>query len=112
MHCPEINGLTFDQSSLDALEEIRQKKELGNLLTTVLAGSVWVKIFIGRTGLANPFGIGWTIGKTQWGVWSESMMASGLIVSKSISNIARSQAATHSGKEFKFWEAMMYGCGH
>lgn len=112
MHCPEISGLTFDQSSLDALEEIRQKKELGNLLATVLAGSVWVKIFIGRTGLSNPLGIGWSISRYEWEIWAESMRASGLIVSKVISNIARRQAEIHSGKEFKFWEAMMYGCGH
>lgn len=112
MHCPEISGLTFDQSSLDALEEIRQKKELGKVLATVLAGSVWVKIFIGRTGLANPFGIGWSIGRYEWEIWAESMIASGPIVSKSIRDIAYRQAETHSGKEFKFWEAMMYGCGH
>ena len=112
MHCPEINGLTFDQSSLDALEQIRQLKELGNLLATVLAGSVWVKMFVGRTGLANPFGIGWQIGRNQWGVWAEAMKASGPIVRVSIERIAFRQAETHSGKEFLFWEAMMYGCGH
>ncbi len=112
MHCPEINGLTFDQSSIEALEKIGQVKELGNLLTTALAGSVWVKIFIGRTGLANPFGIGWQVNHYQWGVWAEAMKASGPIVSKVISDIAFRQAELHSGKEFKFWEAMMYGCGH
>ena len=112
MHCPDIEGLTFDQSSLDALEEIRQKKELGKVLATVLAGSVWVKIFIGRTGLANPFGIGWSISQYQWEVWAESMKASHPIVSASIKRIAHRETERHSGKEFKFWEAMMYGCDH
>lgn len=112
MHCPDIDGLTFDQSSLDALEEIRQVKKLGNILATVLAGSVWVKIFIGRTGLANPFGIGWSISRYEWEVWAEAMKASNPIVSGRIQQIAFRQAEIHSGKEFKFWEAMMYGCGH
>lgn len=112
MNCPEISGLTFDQSSIAAIEEIRQKQKLGNILATLTAGSVMVKIFLGREGLANPFGIGWQLSRHDWNTWSEAVMASGPITRASIQRIALLQVEKHSGKERQFWEAILYGCGH
>lgn len=112
MQCPEINGLTFDHSSISAIEEIRQKQKLGNILATFAAGSVLVKIFVGREGLANPFGIGWKIDRYEWEAWSQAVMASNPLVRESIRYIAFDQIQNHSGKERQFWEAVMYGCGY
>ena len=111
MKCPEINGLSFDHSSNIAIDEIRQKHKLGNMLTIALGGSALVNIFVGMRGIESPLSISWNISQFEWNAWSNAMMSVDPIVSKRISNIAREQYLIHSGKEREFWEAVMYGCG-
>jgi len=43
--CPNIFGLRFGKPSKEAIEDIQRIRELGDLLTGVVAGSAVVKIF-------------------------------------------------------------------
>ena len=112
MKCPEINGLSFDHSSNIAIDEIRQKHKLGNMLTIALGGSALVNIFVGMRGIESPLSISWNISQFEWNAWSHAMMSIESITRNRIRLISAEQALTHSGKQREFWEAVADGCGN
>ncbi|MDH4275513.1 MAG: hypothetical protein OEW08_10775 [Gammaproteobacteria bacterium] len=113
MQCPEIKGLSFDRSSLDAINQIREVQQLGDMLTVFLGTSVLAKIFIGREGFSKPLGVGWSISHYDWLLWSQSMRSVPNLVSRQVKDIAFDQYTKHlSGDEHEFWRAVMYGCGY
>lgn len=111
MKSPTINGLVFDQASIRAIKDIRGRKELANILATLLAGSVLFEIFGGRGGFGHPLEYAWNITQYDWHTWSQAMMAVPDILRGSIRLEASKQSLAHFGKEHEFWTAVAYACG-
>ncbi len=110
--CPEITGLTFSISDQRAVEAIRAKQRLANVLAGIMAVTPLVEIFGGKGGLHTPFGIGWNIAKNDWAEWAQTLGAIPLIVREQVINIAqREYEISAPGKERDFWYAVVYSCG-
>ncbi len=113
MSCPDISGLTFSESGIKAIENIRRIQGLGKGPTVLIGSSVFVSIFVGRTGVEGPLGAAWNISQLEWGAWSQAMMSVSPVVSKQIQMIAFDEYNKEfSGKEHEFWKAVMDGCGY
>ncbi|MCF6324899.1 MAG: hypothetical protein L3J89_11360 [Gammaproteobacteria bacterium] len=107
MKCPDITGLYFSLTGKKAIERIRQKQRLANVLSSVLAGSVLLEIFVGNGELGGAN----NILKKDWDVWAKSMRSVPTILRRIIEDIAREQLLEPMPeKERKFWEAVAHGC--
>jgi len=111
--CPEITGLTFSTSGQRAIEAIRAKQRLANVLAGILAVTPLVEIFGGKGGLHSPFGIGWNIAKNDWAEWAQTLAAVNTIVQREVIQIAADEYQFgSSGKEREFWFAVANSCEH
>ena len=109
--CPELAGLEFSVRGRQAIQAIRAKQRLANVLAGIMAVTPLVEIFGGRGGLHSPLGIGWNIAKNDWEEWAQTLAAVPLITRTAIRKIAEDEYEPSSGKERDFWYAVMYGCG-
>ena len=110
--CPEITGLEFSVSGRQAIQTIRAKQRLANVLAGIMAVTPLVEIFGSRGGLHSPLGIGWNIAKNDWEEWAQTLGAIPLIVQEQVVKIAfdEYQFGSSSGKEREFWFAVANGC--
>lgn len=110
--CPEITGLTFSLSGQRAVEAIRAKQNLANVLAGIMAVTPLVGIFGSKGALHPPLAIGWKIAKNDWEQWAQTMGAIPLIVREEVINIAarQYQDGALSGQEREFWFAVANGC--
>lgn len=115
MECPEIFDLHFSPEGQKAINRIAEIQELGDLLATVLGGSVILSLFVNRgsgnkrvdTGMTMYSIIGY-----DWNIWAQAMASVGPIKRAQIKKIAfdMTQIRT-SPNENKFWRAVYDGCG-
>lgn len=115
MKCPEIFGLHFSPEGKKAINRIAEIQELGDLLATVLGGSVVLSLFVNRgtgnkrvdTGVTTH-----TIIAYDWNVWAQAMASVGHIKRELIKKTAEEMfLAKISPKEKEFWRAVHDGCG-
>ncbi|MEK6750390.1 MAG: hypothetical protein AABY83_14520 [Pseudomonadota bacterium] len=113
MQCPEIKGLSFDQSSVDAINQIKAIQQLGTMLTALIGTSVMVEIFAGNGGIKKPSSAAWGISQYDWFQWSQAMVSVPSFVRHRVRMIAFEEYNKHhSGNEHEFWRAVMNGCGY
>ena len=103
-----IEGLKFDQKSLDALEEIKLTvgaARLGMLLTGV--GEMGTIFY--RNG---PLGAAYNIYQTDWGLFATAVRAWPEIARREVHRIANLALLDHPSepKQRRFWEAVTNGC--
>ena len=116
MKCPEIFDLHFGPEGREAINDIANIKELGDLLATVLGGGgVIVTLFASRGTGNKRVDTGRTtygVLAHDWNVWAQAMASVGLIKRAQIKKIAfdMTQVKT-SPNENKFWRAVYDGCG-
>ncbi|NHR08164.1 hypothetical protein HA052_23515 [Chromobacterium haemolyticum] len=106
--CPVIEGLKFDQKSLDSLAEIKRKvgtTQLGVWLTGV---GVMGTIFY-RNG---PLGAAYNIYQTDWALFATAVKAWPDIARREIGRVANEALLDHPSepKQRRFWEAVTNGC--
>lgn len=112
MKCPELTGLAFSVSGQRAIEAIRSKQKLANVLAGVLAITPLVEIFGGKSGLHTPFGVGWNIAKNDWEEWAQTLGAIPVFTRNRIEQIAFDEYQISWGKERDFWFAVANSCEH
>ncbi len=112
MTCPAISNIRFSKSSKEAIEDIQRIQELGDLLTSVVAGSTVVKIFLGRS--VGALEVAYNISSYEWSAWAQAMGAISKIKKGRVQRIAYTHLldnqTTLTVEEVKFWEAVVYGC--
>lgn len=107
MECPNIDGLKFSQVSIDAIEEIRQKKILGDLGIISIGIGSWANIFVGNGMLEMTY----TLDNTDFEDMARKMAVIPRITRKMVEKIADSTYLRVSDyKEKQFWSAVSYGC--
>ncbi|MCF6364129.1 MAG: hypothetical protein L3J88_12475 [Gammaproteobacteria bacterium] len=109
--CPNIFGLRFGKPSKEAIEDIQRIRELGDLLTGVVAGSAVVKIFLGRG--VRTLEAAYNISSYEWAAWAQAMGSIDRMTRRRIEFIAQAHivdSPTLAGEEKEFWEAVAYGC--
>ncbi len=57
MQCKSINGLKFDKKSIDAIEDIKRRNNLGAILSGALAIGTMANIFLGNGPLKSAYSI-------------------------------------------------------
>ncbi len=110
--CPDISGLQFSKPSKEAIEDIQRIRELGNLLTSVVAGSTVVKIFSGRG--VRTLEAAYNISSYEWAAWAQAMDSVDQIMRGRVQRNAYMHLVenkiTLTAEEIEFWEAVAYGC--
>ena len=112
MTCPNISNISFGKTSQAAIVDIQRIRELGNLLTSVIAGSTVVKIFLGRS--VGALEVAYNISSYEWKAWAQAMNAIPSLKRARVQQIASyhlvDNQTTLTTEEVKFWKAVMYGC--
>ena len=115
MKCPEIFDLHFSPKGREAINDIADIKELGNLLATVLGVSVVLSLFVNRGTGNKRVDTGMTmhsINAYDWNVWAQAMASVGTIKKNEIKKIAQGMMLVKTSRsEYIFWEAVDNGCG-
>ncbi|MDF0604238.1 hypothetical protein HZU77_001030 [Neisseriaceae bacterium TC5R-5] len=106
--CPQIEAIKFDQNSLAAIEEIRQKVKVANLGAAMTGVGVMTTIFY-RNG---PLSASYNIYATDWKLVQESMNSWSAILKRVVQDIAYRQEMDHFAdrKQKLFWKAVADGC--
>jgi hypothetical protein len=107
MKCPHIKNMTFSQTSINALDEIKRKKQLSNLLSTFLVTGNLSTIFLGANTLSSTY----SVYSTDFDTLTRAMKTVPILIRSQVENIA---ADTYMGltnyKEKQFWKAVYLGC--
>lgn len=107
MECPNIGEIKFSQTSIDAIEEIKRKKELGNALIKVIGMGTVANIFVGNKMVEASY----SLYSTDFEAMAKGMGAIPLITRKSIERVADMAWLNVSNhKEKQFWAAVSSGC--
>lgn len=106
MQCIAIYNMTFDQSSLAAINDIKKRHDLILLLTKIMPFSTMVNIFIGNGALKSTY----NITQTDFEALAQAMASLSSIQRKVIGDIAKMEAISHIGKEAIFWKGVADGC--
>ncbi|HEB92559.1 MAG TPA: hypothetical protein ENI94_03650 [Gammaproteobacteria bacterium] len=110
--CPDISGLQFSKPSKEAIEDIQRIRELGNLLTSVVAGSTVVKIFSSYG--VRTLEVAYNISSYEWAAWAQAMGSIDYLEKARVQRIAYlhllDNKTTLTTEEVKFWEAVVHGC--
>lgn len=116
MKCPEIFDLHFSPEGKKAINRIADIQELGDLLATVLGGSVVLSLFASRGTGNKRVDTGrtmYSITGYDWNIWAQAMASVGPITRYSIKQTAFDMLEVKtSPNENKFWRAVYDGCGH
>lgn len=109
MACPDISMLRFSDQSKKAIERIKQIQGAANVLSSMLGGSVLLKIFAGHR--IQLQGSAHNIVQKDWELWAQAMRAVPNMVSREINIIAQEQAMQSLAMdERNFWRAVADGC--
>ena len=107
MECPDIDNLKFSQISLEAVEEIRQKRELGDLLIKTIGYGTWANIFVGNGMMEMTI----SLNSTDFEGMAKTMAKIPAITRSVIQRIADMTYLNVSDyKEKQFWSAISSGC--
>lgn len=106
MQCISINNITFDQDSLDAIREIRKKRQLLATLSVAMPVGTMANIFLGNGVLKSSY----NITQTDFTTLAQAVRGLPAIQRKIIRDIAAMQALSHFGKESMFWRGIADGC--
>ena len=107
MECPNIDNLKFSQTSIEAINEIQQKRELGDLLIKMIGYGTWANIFAGNGMLEMTY----SLKSTDFEQMAKTMAVVPELVRATIERIASYTALRVSDyKERQFWLAVSNGC--
>ena len=111
MSCTPITGLKLDKDSQLALERIKDKKNIGNLLAATVTVGVFNSIF---TKNKSPV-VGLNITQTDWELYSNAMSALPIIQKQVIKKeiemmIIHYQMGKYDHNHVQFWKGMKHGC--
>ena len=107
MECPNIGEINFTKPSIDALEEIRRKKHLGNALVLFSGAGHFATIFLGGTSLNTVY----SAYSTDFELFAQAMSEVPSIVRNQIEKIAfNAYMSVGDYKEKQFWQAVYRGC--
>jgi biotin transporter BioY len=106
MKCMPINNITFDHDSLEAIREIRKKRQLLATLAIVMPVGTMANIFLGNGVLKSSY----NITQTDFATLAKAVHGLPAIQRKIIRDIAAMQALSHFGKESMFWRGIADGC--
>jgi len=108
MKCPDIGQIKFSQTSINAINDIRNRQLLSSaLLATMGAGTIF-----------NIFTLGSSLPETSFSVYStdfkamaDAMASVPAITREAISRVSfQAQYDAKGYKEQQFWEAVREGC--
>lgn len=109
MACPELKGLRLSPKGQEALREIQRVRGLADALAAALGAGTVVNIFAGNGVLQSSY----NIYEANWQELSQAMASIPNILRERIRGIAFSQSQVHHfGDEYKFWSAIVDGCGN
>jgi len=106
MGCISIDNVKFDQESIRAIEDIKQKKEFAQALNVAMPLGAMANIFLGN----RVPEVGVSLAMTDFEVLAKAMKSMPAIQRKVIRDIATMQAIFHMGKESLFWRGIANGC--
>jgi hypothetical protein len=106
MECIPINNITFDHVSLEAIREIRRKRQLTATLSIVMPAGTMANIFLGNDVLKSSY----NITQTDFATLAKAIRGLPAIERKIIRDIAAMQALSHFGTESIFWRGIADGC--
>lgn len=110
--CEPIIGLKLDAKSIEALERIKEKNRLGQILATTVTAGVFNSIF---TKNKAPV-VGYNITQTDWELYAEAMKAIPIITKSSIQKeidlmlLHYYMPGKYDHKHVQFWKGMKNGC--
>jgi hypothetical protein len=106
MECIPIDNLSFDYESLEAIRDLRKRRQIVDVLSIALPVGAMANIFLGNGVLKSSY----NITQTDFVTLAESIRGLPSIERKVIRDIASLQALSHFGKEFLFWRGVADGC--
>jgi hypothetical protein len=108
MQCPNLGEIAFSAHSVQAINEIRRKKELGKLLAVVVSAGHVINIFLGNDALKATY----SLQSTDFVAFARAMKAIPDVARAAIYKTA-TEAWYYSSnhKERQFWQAIASGCG-
>jgi len=107
MKCPHIENMKFSKTSINALNEIKRKKHLSNLLSTFLVTGNLSTIFLGANTLSSTY----SVYSTDFVTLTRAMKAVPILLRSQVENIAADTYMSLTNyKEKQFWKAVYLGC--
>jgi len=107
LDCPNIDGLTFSQVSIDAIEEIRKKQLLADVAVVSISMGTWANIFVGNGMLEMSY----SLTHTDFEDMAKNMATVPRITQAMVEKIAdMTYLRVSDHKEKQFWAAVSYGC--
>lgn len=109
MECPTIEGLVFDQKSLDGIALLKRKRELANMAANALSLGTVVNLLLGRS---NSLTTANSIRSHDWVMYANSMRTIPDAGRRVIKVNAQMQELDHlnDSKQRLFWKAVAEGC--
>lgn len=107
MECPNIGDISFSQTSLDAIEDLKRRKDLSNALVLFSGAGHIVNIFVGRSSLNTVY----SLYSTDFELLAEALTDIPDIVKNRIETVAYTTYLNVGDyKEKQFWQAIYQGC--
>jgi len=97
-----ITGLTFDQASRLAIEEIKIKKKYFKALKGSIGGGAIITIFLGNNAAQSAY----NLNEFDFVTMAKAIKGIDRIQARVISGIAFDQGLRHTGREAEFWECV------
>lgn len=112
MECIPINGLVFDQQSIDAIEDIKRRNDLFIILSKVMTYGTFFTIFAGKGSKGSGLMTAHNIKQSDFEMLAKALKGMPLIQRKIIQDIALRQVILHMSKhkERMFWTGIAEGC--
>ncbi|WP_444932060.1 hypothetical protein ACJJIF_09940 [Microbulbifer sp. SSSA002] len=111
MSCTTITGLNLDKASQSALDRIKEKKNIGNLLAATVTTGVFNSIFTKN----KPPVAALNISQTDWELYSKAMASLPAIQKRAIQKeidlmIIHYQMGKYDHNHIQFWKGMKHAC--
>jgi hypothetical protein len=108
MRCPDIGTIKFSKSSINAINDIKNRQVLSSALLIGIGAGTIVGIFTGDSLPETTY----SIYSTDFKVMANAMASVPAITREVISKIAfEAQYDAKDHKEQQFWDAVREGCG-
>ncbi len=110
--CPPIIGLELDEESQAAIDRIREKTRLGQLLGAAIAAGAFNSIF---TKSRTPV-TGYNITQTDWDLYAEAINAIPTITKRALKHeielmlLHYQMPGNYDHKHVEFWRGLNNGC--
>lgn len=107
MDCPNIDDIKFSKTSIDAIEDIRQRKEAGDRLIKAIGYGTIASIFVGNGMLETTY----SLRSTDFEAMATAMGDVPAITRAMIGKTAdMTYLRVSNYKEKQFWAAVSRGC--